>query len=88
MARMDKLNSTEKLLKVIRKKGDEPSEFSDSPSHSLPDAPPAGKGISPILSKLIPFQKHSAIGVDISNTALRLVKVTKHADNKWKLLDF
>lgn len=83
MTRPSEITSTQKLLRVIRKKRHgEPAAsdsvetpFKKSRSFKLP---------SPAL---ITLQKSSTVGIDISRDYLRLVRVAERGRGNWQILD-
>lgn len=77
------ISSTEKLLEVIRSK-QLPHE-NERPS----DSPQSSGGKIPSFFKTLTQQKRTySIGIDIGYRHLFLVKVGKHSDNQWKLIDY
>jgi Tfp pilus assembly PilM family ATPase len=90
VARSDEITSTEKLLDVIRQK---PEETIDEPERvETPKTPPqeskGSKTANMSGAKVIPKHKSVIVGVDIGGIDLRLVKVARSADRKWKLIDY
>ena len=83
MAKHDEISSTEKLLDVIRGKGektpDDPSEVQPSPAPS--------KSIPASLIKKLPFKRKVTVGVDIGLNDLKLVAIGRTGD-KPELLDY
>jgi len=85
MDRQDELSATDKLLQVIKGKG----EISDH--HPGTAAAPAVKKTSSKF-KMFPLlsgkeKKSVNIGIDIGKTHLRLVKANRTASRDWKILD-
>lgn len=83
MSPHDEISSTEKLLDVIR--GDD--TVSAEASGTSPVAH-STTGRKSGLARIIPFKKPTAVGVDIGHADLRLVKVMRSSDQKWRLLDY
>ena len=83
MSPHDEISSTEKLLDVIRGDDTVSAETSGtSPvAHSTVDRKSG-------LARIIPFKKPMVVGVDIGHADLRLVKVMRSSDQKWRLLDY
>jgi hypothetical protein len=83
MARPSEITSTQKLLRVIRKKRPEENVASD------PDESPLKKSSRFKLSSpaFIALRKSSTVGIDISHDYIRLVRVTERGRGNWQILD-
>jgi Tfp pilus assembly PilM family ATPase len=83
MARPSEITSTQKLLRVIRKKRPEENVASD------PDESPLKKSSRFKLSSpaFIALRKSSTVGIDINRDYIRLVRVTERGRGNWQILD-
>ena len=83
MARPSEITSTEKLLRVIRKKKGEATAVSDPV-----EVPYKKTGRFKLPSRsIISLQKSSTVGIDIGHDCLRLVRVTESGSGNWRILD-
>ncbi len=92
MASSDEITSTERLLEAIRKKA-EPEVPAEAPRSEKPEkekakAPKKGKTLAFPGGGLGSKKRSIAVGVDIGSTDLRLVKVARSPDRRWRLLDY
>ena len=83
MAKQDDIQSTEKLLELIRHQ--DPIEPSSTQA-SRPDAP-AKPGRRSLPGK-VRIRKNIVIGVDVGHTYIRLAKIQHSADKSFVLLDY
>ncbi len=83
MATKDQISSTEKLLELIREKGDDQGR-TDSPVHS-PTSVISRK--SPLLPP-ISFKKKVTIGIEIGYTHIYMAKITGFSDKSYELDNF
>ena len=96
MAKQDELSSTEKLLKLIRNGGNRPGPEAE-PSQSSPDGLTAAEAAaeeapavsvrktSPSLLSGLLMRRPATIGVDISENAIRIARVTAHSERQYEL---
>ena len=84
MARPSEITSTEKLLRVIRKKKDEATPVPDP--IEIPYKKTGSRFKLPFLS-IISLQKSSTVGIDIGHDCLRLVRVTESGSGNWRVQD-
>ncbi len=84
MPRLNEITSTEKLLNLIR--GRE-NKISEKP-HSFYSGSHYKKFLKDPLNKIISRHEPVTLGIDIGFEFLRLVKITRSYDNKWRLLDW
>lgn len=83
MAQKDEIQSTEKLLELIRKQNEKDAE---APVKS--SLPPDEKITAQPAKRTLSFQKKLTIGVDIGHTYIKLAKVQRQADKTYHLLDY
>lgn len=83
MAKTSEISSTERLLELIRDKGDRELQ----PSATFPPSFFSRRLKAP-FSKVLSFRKAVTVGVDIGTSALKLVKVGEGFDKTQKLLDY
>ena len=83
MAKYDEISSTEKLLDLIRGKKD---KALDSSEISLPPSSPGT--LKPLLLKVFPAKKKVTVGVDIGDTDLKLVAMSRSSGKEPELLDY
>lgn len=83
----EEISSTEKLLDLIR--GESVSSPGE-PSADPPAPPPssAKKVGKPSRGGFFSLRKRINIGVDIGHTHLRMVKVARTSEHRWRLLDY
>lgn len=83
MARPNEITSTQRLLRVIRKKGQ------GAPAVSEPAGPtPKKSGRFKLLSPaIITLHQSSTVGIDIGPDYLRLVRVAEKGRGNWQILD-
>ncbi|HEX7415873.1 MAG TPA: pilus assembly protein PilM [Smithellaceae bacterium] len=86
MASLNDINSTEKLLNVIRGKNEEPFRTLGKPEVFLSKKKPAKK-IKITLPQHLPDKKRYTIGIDIGQEFIRLAKTTKASDGRPILVD-
>ncbi|MDD5435218.1 MAG: hypothetical protein PH343_07295, partial [Nitrospira sp.] len=84
MPRLNEITSTEKLLNLIRGKD---NKISEKP-HSFHGGFHYKKFLKNPFNKIIPRNESATLGIDIGYESLRLVKITRTSDNKWRLLDW
>jgi Tfp pilus assembly PilM family ATPase len=82
-ASRDEVASTEKLLQLIRGEREAPVS---ADGVLLPAPPPVRKKSRFSLTDFIPSKKAITIGVDIGSGQLRLAKVLRLSDNRFRLL--
>jgi len=83
LANTSEISSTERLLDLIRDKGDRKLQPSAA-------SPPSFfyRRLKAPFSKVLSFRKAVTVGVDIGTSALKLVKVGEGFDKTQKLLDY
>jgi Tfp pilus assembly PilM family ATPase len=86
LASLKDINSTEKLLNVIRGKDKEPFRTVGKPEVFLSKKKPAKK-IKIALPQHLPDKKRYTIGIDIGQEFIRLAKTTKASDGRPILVD-
>jgi Tfp pilus assembly PilM family ATPase len=84
MARPSEITSTQKLLRVIRKKRHGAPAVSDSAETPMKKKTRRFKLHSPAI---IALHKSSTVGIDISRDYLRLVRVAEKGRGNWQILD-
>lgn len=84
MPRLNEITSTEKLLNLIRGKDNKVSEK----PQTIHSSSKYKKILSNPFNKIIPRQKAVTLGIDIGFSHIRLVKVMRTSDNRWKLIDW
>ena len=83
MARKDDIDSTEKLLELIRSPNEKAYEDYES------DASPTGLDrLKSAIRSPISFRKATTIGVDLGHDDLKMVKVHRISDTKFEMLDY
>lgn len=83
MAKYDEISSTERLLDLIRGKKD---KALDSSEISLPPSSPGT--LKPLLPKVFPAKKKVTVGVDIGDTDLKLVAISRSSGKEPELLNY
>jgi type IV pilus assembly protein PilM len=81
---MNDITSTEKLLDLIRKKKSGPAPA----VVTVKSSPPPQKNIRLVLSNKPAGRKSINVGIDIGHESLRMVKMERISDSKWKLIDY
>lgn len=84
MPRLNEITSTEKLLNLIRGKDNKVS----AKPQTIHSSSKYKKILSNPFNKIIPRQKAVTLGIDIGFSHIRLVKVIRTPDNRWKLIDW
>lgn len=83
MPRADDINSTEKLLNVIRKRK---SELPFIPSSQ--QEPSSSKSVKGRSKRIISLQKNINVGIDIGLANIRIVKTQKISENAYRVLEY
>lgn len=83
MARHDEISSTEKLLDLIRGKGDTATDS----TYVAPRQPTKG-GLKNSIIQSFPLKKRIVVGVDIGGEELKMVKVSQAMDKSLEMLDY
>ena len=83
MAKYDEISSTERLLDLIR--DDNKSE--DTPSNAGSQRA-IGHRLKNLLSVPVTFRKVISVGVDIGHDDLKMIKIHRVSDHKFKMLEF
>ena len=83
MAKYDEISSTERLLGLIR--DDNKSEDRPSNDGSQRDI---GHRLKNLLSIPVTFRKVISVGVDIGHDDLKMIKIHRVSDHKFKMLEF
>lgn len=76
------INSTEKLLDVIRGRKDSGAEKTDA------EVKVKRKRPSLKAFRFRPFDSKVTVGVDVGSQSLRMVKIQEVSESQWKLLDY
>ena len=83
MAKYDEISSTERLLDLIR--DDNKSE--DTPSNAGSQRA-IGHRLKNLLSIPVTFRKVISVGVDLGHDDLKMIKIHRVSDHKFKMLEF
>ncbi|MBU0545215.1 MAG: hypothetical protein KKH97_07745 [Proteobacteria bacterium] len=83
MVRLSDVTSTEKLLKVIRSKG----ESTPIPAVNAEPKPPEKRFFKVPSPSLISLKKKSTVGIDIGNDYIRLVRVAEVSGGNRQIID-
>lgn len=83
MAKYDEISSTERLLDLIR--DDNKSEY--SPSHTGSQRA-IGHRLKNLLSIPVTFKKVISVGLDLGHDDLKIIKIQRISDHKFKMLEF
>jgi Tfp pilus assembly PilM family ATPase len=84
VARLNNITSTEKLLKIIRSRKDEP--FTEPAAATESQSHPTGRFRIP-LPRLINLHAFSTVGIDIGHDYLRVVRIEETGGGKWEIVD-
>jgi type IV pilus assembly protein PilM len=83
LAKYDEISSTERLLDLIR----DDNEPEDSPSNGEPERA-IGHRRKNLLSIPLTFRKVISVGVDLGHDDLKIIKIQRVSDHKFKMLEF
>ena len=83
MAKYDEISSTERLLDLIR--DDNKPEY---PPSNVGSQIAIGHRLKNLLSIPLTFRKAISVGVDLGHDDLKMIKIQRISDHKFKLLEF
>jgi len=83
VVRLNDITSTEKLLKVIRSKG----EGAPSPAVNAEPMPPRSKFFNVPSLSLISLKKTGTVGIDIGRDYIRMVRTAEFSGGKKQIID-
>jgi len=82
LAKHDEISSTERLLDLIREKGETDPDSPDISPSLLP-----AREYSSSIKKVLSFKKSITVGVDIGYNDLKLVEINRISDKKQELMN-